>query len=146
MQTKEEPRIVVITLNRLDNLTPSRLNKTKRTAYIVVGQKDKRRELQIYSSKDLHSAFTAESRMNIIRLAGKDLRSHNKKQFNKGLRLVFRACATKIDKYDLTNAEQNKIDHPNRVALPIAFGIVILVGALIYFLKTIQNRNSKNKK
>lgn len=154
LQTKEEPRIVVITLNRLDNLTPSRLNKTKRTAYIVVGQKDKRRELQIYSSKDLHSAFTAESRMNIIRLAGKDLRSHNKKQFNKGLRLVFRACATKIDqqyqytldKYDLTNAEQNKIDHPNRVALPIAFGIVILVGALIYFLKTIQNRNSKNKK
>lgn len=149
LQTKEKPQITVLTVKRLDNLTPKHLNKQKRQVYIVVGSKGKSRNVQIYSSADLHSAFTAESRMNIIRSAAKDLRSQNKATFNKGLRFVFKACATRIDhryqysldKYDLSNSEQQKIDHPNKVALPIALAIAVLVSALIYFLHQIRRRN-----
>ena len=41
LQTKEEPRIVVITLNRLDNLTPSRLNKLSGRLILSWGKKIK---------------------------------------------------------------------------------------------------------
>lgn len=151
LQTSEQPRIVVITVNRLNKLTPKSLNKSKRTAYIVVGKKGNKKNVQLFSTMDLHSAFTAESRMNIIHAATNDLRSNNKKTFNRGLRFVFRACATKIDqryqysldKYDLNKQEQNKIDHPNRVALPIALGIVVLISALVYFLRRIRRKNNR---
>lgn len=151
LQNKEQPQIAVITVNRLNNLTPKHLSKMKRTAYIVVGKKGSKKNVQIYSSKDLHSAFTAESRMNIIRAAAKDLRSNNKATFNRGLRFVFKACATRIDqqyqysldKYDLTSAQQDKINHPNRVALPIALAIAILVAALMYFFRRIRSKNVK---
>lgn len=147
-QTKEQPQIVVITEKRLNKLTPKNLNSSKRTAFIVVGQKGKKRNVQIYSSKDLHAAFTADSRMNIIRAAGDELRSKNNATFNKGLRFVFRACATRIDqqyqysldKYDLTNEEQDKISHPRKVALPIAFALVVLVSGLIILFKSIKRK------
>lgn len=146
LQTREKPQIVVMTVNRADNLTPKKLNSYKRTCFIVVGQKGKKHNVQIFSSKDLHGAFTADSRMNILRAASDDLRSSNKQTFNKGLRFVFRACATRIDqqyqytldKYDLTNEEQNEISHPNRIALPVAMGIVVIVLALAYLFKTVR--------
>lgn len=149
LQTKEKPQIAVVTVKRLNKLTPKHLSQTKKTVYIVVGQKGKKRNVQIYSSKDLHGAFTADARMNIIRAAGEKLRSTNNAKFNEGLRFVFRACATRIDKqyryaldkYDLTDAEQDKIDHPKRVALPIALALVVVVMALIYFLRYVQNKN-----
>lgn len=153
LQTKEAPQITVLTVKRLNNLTPKNLNKQKRQVYIVVGQKAKKRNVQIYSSADLHSAFTAESRMNIIRAAAKDLRSQNKATFNHGLRFVFKACATRIDqryqyaldKYDLSSSELEKIDHPNKVALPIALAIAVLVTVLIYFLHQIRRRNPRQE-
>lgn len=153
LQNKEQPQIVVITVRRLNKLTPKILNDSKKRAFIVVGQKGKKRNVQIFSSKDLHSAFTAESRMNIIRAAEKDLRAKNNKAFNRGLRFVFRACATKIDqqykyaldKYDLNNKEQDKVNHPRRIALPIAFAIVFLVIILMYFFRQIRNRNNMRK-
>lgn len=151
LQTKEQPQIAVITVKRLNKLTPKLLNSSKRTAYIVVGEKGKKRNVQIFSSKDLHGAFTADTRMNIIRAAGPKLRNKSNKTFNSGLRFVFRACATKIDqqyqysldKYDLTNEEQDKISHPHRVALPIALAIVLLIMALAYFFKQTKNRQQK---
>ena len=114
LQTSEQPKIIVRTVNRVDHLTPKKLSKYKRTVFIVVGYKDKKKNVQIYSSKDLHSAFTADIRGNIIRSQSDQLRSNNKKEFNKGLRFVFRACATTIDqryqyaldKYDLSNDER----------------------------------------
>lgn len=153
LQTKEQPQIAVITVKRLNHLTPANLNNAKKTAYIVVGQKGKKKNVQIYSSKDLHGAFNAESRLNIIRATSTELRSNNKAKFNKGLRFVFKACATRIDqqyqysldKYDLTNAEQDKISHPHRIALPIALGIVILVGALYYLFKNTRSRTQNSK-
>lgn len=153
LQTKEQPQIAVITVKRLNHLTPNNLSSSKKTAYIVVGKKGKKKNVQIYSSKDLHAAFNAESRLNIIRAVAPQLRSNNKAKFNKGLRFVFKACATRIDqqyqysldKYDLTNAQQDKISHPHRVALPIALGIVILVGALYYLFKNTRRRTQGGK-
>lgn len=88
-QTSEQPQIIVKTVNRTDHLTPAKLNKYKRTVFIVVGTKNKKRNVQIYSSKDLHSAFSADVRGNIIRSQSDKLRSTNKKKFNEGLRFVF---------------------------------------------------------
>lgn len=153
-QTKEQPQIVVKTVKRLNHLTPKRLNKMKETVFIVVGVKNKKRNVQIYSSTDLHGAFTAESRSNIIRAAGDDLRSKNSNTFNKGIRFVFRACATKVDqqyryaldKYDLTDAQQSKISHPRKVALPIALALVIVVAGMFYVLRQVKLKNHKSTK
>lgn len=152
LQTKEQPQIVVITVKRLNHLTPKHLNDSKRTAYIVVGQKGKKRNIQIYSTADLHSAFTADSRLNIIRAEVNQLRSPKAARFNQGLRFVFRACATKIDqqyqysldKYDLSNAEQNKISHPHRVALPIALALAILIMILVYFFRRLRRQQRQD--
>lgn len=143
LQTSEQPKIIVKTVNRVDHLTPKKLSKYKRTVFIVVGYKDKKKNVQIYSSKDLHSAFTADIRGNIIRSQSDQLRSNNKKEFNKGLRFVFRACATTIDqryqyaldKYDLSNDERTQLTHPRRLALPIALALVLVIGGLLYFFK-----------
>lgn len=153
LQTKEQPQISVITVKRLDKLTPPKLNSYKRTAFIVVGKKGKKQNVQIYSSKDLHGAFTADSRMNIIRAAADKLRSPNKATFNEGIRFVFRACATKIDqeyqytldKYDLSNDELNQISHPRRVALPVAFGIAVIVMGLAYLFRTVRAKQENSK-
>lgn len=144
LQTSEQPKIIVKTVNRVDHLTPKKLSKYKRTVFIIVGYKDKKKNAQIYSSKDLHSAFTADIRGNIIRSQSDQLRSNNKKEFNKGLRFVFRACATTIDqryqyaldKYDLSNDERTQLTHPRRLALPIALALVLVIGGLLYFFKT----------
>ncbi|WEV52053.1 TPM domain-containing protein [Lactobacillus sp. ESL0731] len=150
-QTGEQPQIVVRTLNRIDGLTPKNLAKSKRTVFIIVGTKGKKRNVQIFSSKDLHAAFTADTRGNIIRSQSDQLRSNNKTEFNKGLRFVFRACATTIDqqyqysfdKYDLTNDERSQIAHPHRLALPIALALVIVVAGLYYFFR--HNLQPKNR-
>lgn len=144
LQTSEQPKIIVKTVNRVDHLTPKKLSKYKRTVFIIVGYKDKKKNVQIYSSKDLHSAFTADIRGNIIRSQSDQLRSNNKKEFNKGLRFVFRACATTIDqryqyaldKYDLSNDERTQLTHPRRLALPIALALVLVIGGLLYFFKS----------
>lgn len=144
LQTSEQPKIIVKTVNRVDHLTPKKLSKYKRTVFIVVGYKDKKKNVQIYSSKDLHSAFTADIRGNIIRSQSDQLRSNNKKEFNKGLRFVFRACATTIDqryqyaldKYDLSNDERTQLTHPRRLSLPIALALVLVIGGLLYFFKS----------
>lgn len=154
LQTKEQPQIAVITVKRLNKLTPEALNNSKRSVFIVVGQKGKKRNVQIYSSKDLHGAFTADTRANILRAEVNKLRSHNKKKFNEGLRFVFRACATRVDqqyqyaldKYDLTNAEQNKISHPHSVALPIALALAFLIMGIIYVLKRFGHHNFTSTK
>ena len=146
-QTSEQPQIIVKTVNRIDHLTPAKLNKYKRTVFIVVGTKNKKRNVQIYSSKDLHSAFSADVRGNIIRSQSDKLRSTNKKKFNEGLRFVFRACATTIDqryqysldKYDLSSDERAQLSHPHRLALPIALALALLIGGLIYFFKNNLN-------
>lgn len=149
-QTKEQPQIAVITVKRLKNLTPKPLNHSKKTVYIVVGQRKKQRNVQIFSSKDLHGAFTADTRSNIIRAEVDRLRSHNNATFNKGLRFVFRACSTKVDqqyqyaldKYDLSPSEQDKISHPRRVALPIALALAVLIIGIVYVLRKFGHHNS----
>lgn len=149
-QTSEQPQIIVETVNRVDHLTPAKLSKYKRTVFIVVGSANQKRNVLIYSSKDLHSAFTADVRTNILRSQSDRLRSNNKKTFNKGLRFVFKACATTIDqryrysfdKYDLSSEERAQLSHPHRLALPIALALVIVIGGLIYFFK--NNLHPKN--
>lgn len=146
-QTGEQPQIVVKTVNRLDKLTPKALNKSDKTVFIVVGVKGKKRNVQIYSTKDLHGAFTAEVRMNIIRAEADKLRSSNNATFNQGLRFVFRAVATKIDqeyqytldKYDLSDKEQSKISHPHKVALPIALALAVVVMGLVYLFRRVRS-------
>ncbi len=150
-QTKEQPQISVITVRRLNKLTPKALNRSKRLVFIVFGQKGEKRNVQIFSTKDLHGAFTADTRANIIRAEVDKLRSHNNATFNEGLRFVFRACATRVDqqyqyaldKYDLSTSEQNKISHPHRVALPIALALAFLIIGIVYVLKRF-GRNSYN--
>lgn len=153
-QTKEQPQISVITVKRLNKLTPEALNRTKRSVFIVVGQKGKKRNVQIFSTKDLHGAFTADARTNIIRAEVDKLRSQDNATFNEGLRFVFRACATKVDqqyqyaldKYDLSSSEQDKISHPHRVALPIALALAFLIVGIGYVLRRFgrNNYNSRN--
>lgn len=143
LQTGEQPKIIVKMVNRVDHLTPKKLNKYKRTVLIVVGTANQKRNVQIYSSKDLHGAFTADVRGTIIRSQSDQLRSNNKKEFNRGLRFVFRACATTIDqryqyaldKYDLTSDERAQLSHPRRLALPIAVALVLVLGGLFYFFR-----------
>ena len=150
-QTKEQPQISVITVKRLNKLSPKALNLSKRLVFIVVGQKGKKRNVQIFPTKVLHGAFTADTRANIIRAEVDKLRSHNNATFNEGLRFVFRACATRVDqqyqyaldKYDLSTSEQNKISHPHRVALPIALALAFLIIGIVYVLKRF-GRNSYN--
>ncbi|GFZ26887.1 TPM domain-containing protein [Lactobacillus corticis] len=158
LQTKEEPQIIVKTVKRTKKLTPKNLDKKKRTVYIVVGVNEKnKKNVQIFSTKDLHSSFTATVRSNIIRAAVDDLRSTKKDKFNEGIRFVFRAVATKIDqrynysldKYDLNDSEMNKISHPHSVALPLALGIVVIIAALSYLFKQTrlrQSRKNENQK
>ncbi|WEV44027.1 TPM domain-containing protein [Lactobacillus sp. ESL0684] len=142
-QTSEQPRIVVRTQKGIEHLTPKHLNKSHRTVFIVVGSQKKKRNVQIYSSKDLHSAFSADVRGNILRSQSEKLRSNNQKEFNVGLRFVFKACATTIDQeyqyaldqYDLTNDERAQITHPHRMALPIALALVLVISGLALFLK-----------
>ncbi|MGQ5709699.1 TPM domain-containing protein [Lactobacillus sp. PSON] len=149
-QTKEQPQVVVKTVDRLNHLTPKTLNKQKNKVFIVIGVKKDKKNVQIYSTKDLHGAFTAESRASIIRAAGDELRSSNNATFNKGVRFVFRACATKVDqqyqytldKYDLTDSEQSTITHPRKVALPIALALVIVVAGMIYVLRKVKRKNA----
>lgn len=74
-QTKEQPQITVITVKRLNKLTPKALDHSKRSVFIVVGQKGKKRNVQIFSTKDLHGAFTADTRANILRAEVNKLRS-----------------------------------------------------------------------
>ncbi|MDH5100466.1 TPM domain-containing protein [Lactobacillus kefiranofaciens] len=153
-QTKEQPQITVITVKRLNKLTPKALDHSKRSVFIVVGQKGKKRNVQIFSTKDLHGAFTADTRANILRAEVNKLRSNNKNTFNEGLRFVFRACATRVDqqyqyaldKYDLTSAEQNKISHPHSVALPIALALAFLIMGIFYVLKKFGHRNISSPK
>lgn len=150
-QTKEQPQISVITVERLNKLTPKALNRSKRLVFIVVGQKGEKRNVQIFSTKDLHGAFTADTRANIIRAEVDKLRSLSNATFNEGLRFVFRACATRVDqqyqyaldKYDLSTSEQNKISHPHSVALPIALALAFLIIGIVYVLKRF-GRNSYN--
>lgn len=152
-QTKEQPQIVIMTVKRLNKLTPKMLDHSKRTVFIVVGQKGKKRNVQIFSTKDLHSAFTADARGNILRAEVDKLRSPNNATFNQGIRFVFRACATKVDqqyqyaldKYDLTQSEQNKIAHPHSVALPIALALAFLIMGIIYFLRKYSHHSSISK-
>lgn len=68
-QTKEQPQVVVKTVDRLNHLTPKTLNKQKNKVFIVIGVKKDKKNVQIYSTKDLHGAFTAESRASIIRVS-----------------------------------------------------------------------------
>lgn len=153
-QTKEQLQIVVITVKRLNKLTPKMLDHSKRTVFIVVGQKGKKRNVQIYSTKDLHSAFTEVARGNILRAEVDKLRSQNNATFNKGIRFVFRACATRVDqqyqyaldKYDLTQAEQNKVARPHSVALPIALALAFLITGITYFLRRFSHRDPISKK
>ncbi|GAA2951200.1 TPM domain-containing protein [Lactobacillus kefiranofaciens subsp. kefirgranum] len=153
-QTKEQPQITVITVKRLNKLTPKALDHSKRSVFIVVGQKGKKRNVQIFSTKDLHGAFTADTRANILRAEVNKLRSNNKNTFNEGLRFVFRACATRVDqqyqyaldKYDLTSAEQNKISHPHSVALPIALALAFLIMGIVYVLNKFGHRNISSPK
>lgn len=150
LQTKEKPQISVITVRRLNKLTPKALNHSKRSVFIVVGQKGKKRNVQIYSTKDLHGAFTADARANILRAEVDKLRSHKNAEFNEGLRFVFRACSTKVDqqyqyaldKYDLNSSEQNKISHPRSVALPIALALAFLITGIVYVLRRFGHRSS----
>lgn len=152
-QTKEQPQIVLMTVKRLNKLTPKMLDHSKRTVFIVVGQKGKKRNVQIFSTKDLHGAFTADVRGNILRAEVDRLRSQSNATFNKGIRFVFRACATKVDqqyqyaldKYDLTSAEQDKVSHPHRVALPIALALAFLIMGIFYFLRRFSNRNLNSR-
>ena len=154
LQTKEQPQITVITVKKLKDLTPKSLNRSKRTVFIVVGQKGKKRDVQIFSSKDLHGAFTADARSNILRAEVDQLRSYTNATFNKGLRFVFRACATKVDqqyqyaldKFDLSQSEQNKISHPHRVALPIALALAFLIMGIIYMLRRFGHHSSNLRK
>nr|WP_317638260.1 TPM domain-containing protein [Lactobacillus xylocopicola] len=151
LQTSEQPRIIVQTVNRVNHLTPKKLSKYKHTVFIVVGSKDQKRNVQIYTSKDLHGGFTADIRGSIIRAQSDRLRSNNRQKFNQGLRFVFRACATTIDqqyqysldKYDLSAEERAQITHPHRLALPIALALVVVLGGLALFFK--NNLHSKNK-
>ncbi|ALJ22812.1 hypothetical protein AO203_01880 [Lactobacillus gallinarum] len=154
LQTKEQPQITVITVKKLKNLTPKSLNRSKRTVFIVVGQKGKKRNVQIFSSKDLHGAFTADARSNILSAEVDQLRSYNNATFNKGLLFVFRACATKVDqqyqyaldKFDLSQSEQNKISHPHRVALPITLALAFLIMGIIYMLRRFGHHSSNLRK
>ncbi len=151
LQTSEQPQIIVKTVARVDHLTPKNLNKDKHTVFIIVGSTNKKRNVQIYSSKDLHGAFTADVRGTILRSQSDRLRSSSKKEFNRGLRFVFRACATTIDqryqysldKYDLTSEERSQLSHPRRLALPIALALIVVMGGLFYFFR--NNLHVKNK-
>ena len=151
LQTSEQPQIIVKTVARVDHLTPKNLNKDKHTVFIIVGSTNKKRNVQIYSSKDLHGAFTADVRGTILRSQSDRLRSSSKKEFNRGLRFVFQACATTIDqryqysldKYDLTSEERSQLSHPRRLALPIALALIVVMGGLFYFFR--NNLHVKNK-
>ncbi|MEB3362835.1 hypothetical protein SDC49_01385 [Lactobacillus sp. R2/2] len=57
-QTSEQPQIIVKTVNRVDHLTPAKLNKYKRTVFIVVGTKIKSAMCRYIPVKILHSAFS----------------------------------------------------------------------------------------
>lgn len=149
LQTKEQPQIEVRTFKRVKHLTPKSLNRHPRRVYLVIGVTATKREVQIYSSKDLHSSFTATIRGNIIRAAVSDLQSQKPAKLNRGIRFVYRAMATKIDqryqyaldKYDLSGDELSKIDHPHTLALPMALAIVILISALAYLFKQTRRRH-----
>lgn len=89
------------------------------------------------------------SREEISFVHSDELRSNKNSIFNKGIRFVFRACATKVDqqyqyaldKYDLTDKEQSKISHPRKIALPIALALVLVVAGMIYVLRRVKMNN-----
>lgn len=136
-KTKIKPQIIVQTFNYMDNLKPKKIGAKQ--LFIVVGQKDKKQNVQIYPGKDLQDIFTTQVINNIISSDLDELRST--KNINQGIRYVFNACATLIDqKYKmphdtntLTDTQLQKIAHPRGMNLPIALliaAIITLVGYL----------------
>lgn len=139
--TKEKPRLVLSSQQGLKRMQPQRLNQSKRTVYIVVGQEKQKRSVQIFSSRDLHSAFTRTMRLNMIANKRKKLNSKNNKEFNQGLQFVIRACITQINQHygftskvnTLTLREQMQLNHPRRLLIAIILGFLLVLTVFVFF-------------
>lgn len=140
-KTKPQPRLILISQKSLTKMQPAHLNRAKKTVYIVVGQAQGRRSVQIFSSRDLHSAFTRTVRLNMIAAKKDKLTATNNKEFNAGLEFVIRACITQINQhYDfssqtntLTLRERVQLNHPRRLRIAIIAGLVLVLAVFIFF-------------
>jgi hypothetical protein len=142
-QTKAKPQLILLTYQHLDHLQPAGLNRSQKSVYIVVGQKGQRRSVQLFSSRDLHNAFTRPLRLNIIGAKKQELAAKNPAEFNQGLHFVIRACITQINRHynfdnqdnTLSLQEQLQLNHPRRLRWAIMAGLIIVLALFIFFYR-----------
>ncbi|KRM85267.1 beta-propeller domain-containing protein [Lactobacillus hominis DSM 23910 = CRBIP 24.179] len=131
-KTKAKPEVILVSVKNDDQI--KQLKPSSKQVIIATGHsQNDRKNVQILAGKSLQKVLSQTQVANIIRYAGKDLRSKKNATFNKGIRSVVNACTTLIDqKYNfpgdkntLTSQQMQKINHPQSVNL--VWGIVIAI-------------------
>ncbi|WP_297815234.1 TPM domain-containing protein [uncultured Lactobacillus sp.] len=137
-KTKAKPQIILVSVKNDDQIKEIK-PKAKQVIIATGHSKNDRKNVQILVGKSLEKVLSQTQISNIIRYAGKDLRSSKSSTFNKGIALVINACTTLVDqkysfpgdKNTLTQEQMQKINHPQSVNL--VWGIVIAVIATAAF-------------
>lgn len=151
-KTTAHPIIIVETLKHAKKIQPDGLNKATRTVYIVINiGKDGNKRAYLYSSRDLHSQFTAQVRRNILSYTAGNISSDDSLAFNQGVQDLFQICTTLVDQgldlkkdsQDLTNEELNHIIKPADLRIPIMVALGVVVLALITFLRHIAKQQGR---
>lgn len=138
-KTKAKPQIKLVSVK--SNAALNKIKANKKTAIIAVAHTPKN-NVQLIVGSSLKKPLSDLQTGNIIRYAGKDLRSSNSKKFNKGIRTVFNATATLIDqKYNfpgdkntMTQEQLQKINHPQSMNMVWAIVVaVVATGAFTWY-------------
>lgn len=149
--TKQKPQVIVAVVKSTgDESIEQFANDLFRKWQI--GQKDKdngililyavnkgKRNVRIEVGYGLEGAVTDAQAGQILVANQDDLKSKDTDDINQGLQKSFNAVATLIDKEygfkgdknSLSDEELEEIEHPNRVALPIAIGVGLLIFVII---------------
>ncbi|GHV97733.1 hypothetical protein lacNasYZ03_12150 [Lactobacillus nasalidis] len=148
-KTSEHPIVIVETLRNAKRTQPDGLSKATKTVYIVINvQKDGTKRAFLYSSSDLHSQFTAQVRANILSHTASKIAADDTVAFNEGVQELFKISVTLVDQsmsfkkdsLDLSSEELNRVIKPADLRIPIMCALIVLIVALIVFLRYIVKR------
>ena len=139
----QRPKIIIETVNRIDNLKPNHLKDSSHSVYIVFGRKNNKTNVQIYRTKDMSNIINQKFIYNLISSQANTLKSADKQKVNASLQLLIKACITKINQkfsydnaqYELTHEQMTKLQHPNSMNMGWAIVIALVVGAVLWYFR-----------
>lgn len=151
-KSDQHPIVIVETLQNAKKTQPEGLSKASRTLYIVINvQKDGTKKAYLYSSSDLHSQFTAQVRANILSHTASKITADDPIAFNEGVQELFKISVTLIDQslgfkkdsLDLSSEEVNRVIKPADLRIPIMLALLVLIAAVIIFLRFTISRQAR---